>query len=116
MLEDNKELQAIYFDHNDVIVMGDGVGNNYSINHGSGLNSTLLNISFQKGPVPVNGVNGITNESLLAILVNRTKILNDKFPCEENRLAILHMTQALTWLEERTKGRVSRGVEGTLVV
>lgn len=69
-------------------------------------------ISFQMGPVPENGVNGVTNEALLAILIHRTKFLNDKFPCRENALAITKMEEALTWFEKRTADRMERNVEG----
>lgn len=69
-------------------------------------------IHFQNGPVKENGVNGVTNEALLAIVIHRTKILNDKFPCDENKRAITYMENALALFEQRTKGRQDRGVEG----
>lgn len=69
-------------------------------------------IQFQHGPVKENGVNGVTNEALLAIVIHRTKILNDKFPCDENKRAITYMENALDLFEQRTKGRQNRGVEG----
>lgn len=69
-------------------------------------------IGFQMGPVQVNGVNGLTNESLLAILIHRTKYINKQFPCRENSIAITNMEQALMWFEKRTADRVDRGVEG----
>ena len=73
-------------------------------------------INFQAGPVPQNGVNGLTNEALLAILIHRTTTLDAMYPCDENKAAIDHMTQALSSLEERTKKRIDRGVEGKQVV
>lgn len=69
-------------------------------------------IEFQRGGVATNGVNGLTNEALLAILIHRTKFLDGKFPCDENRRAIEHMEQALVNLEVRTARRMVRGVEG----
>lgn len=77
----------------------------------AGLNSSQ--IRFQTGPVAAWGVNGVTNEALLAILIHRTKVLNDKFPCRENELALQKMQEALDLFNERTSGRVARGVEGT---
>lgn len=38
------------------------------------------------------------------------------YPCDENKVAIDHMTKALSFLEVRTKKRISRGVEGKQVV
>jgi len=76
----------------------------------------LAAIEFQKGPVASNGVNGITNESLLAILINRTKFLDSQFPCDENKRAIEHMERALVSFEVRTARRIARGVDGKNVV
>lgn len=71
-----------------------------------------LEVNFQNGAVQENGVNGITNEALLAILIHRTKHLNGKFPCNENDHAINCMEHALAHLEARTHRRMNRGVEG----
>ncbi|MDV4239022.1 hypothetical protein [Acinetobacter baumannii] len=57
-------------------------------------------------------MNGITSEALLAILIHRTKILNNNFPCEENKRAITYMENALALFEQRTRDRQQRGVEG----
>lgn len=57
-------------------------------------------------------VNGTTNEEVLAVLIDRMKFLNDKFPCRENSIVITKLEEALMWLEKRTKDRVSRNVEG----
>ena len=69
-------------------------------------------IHFQNGPVKANGVNGITSEALLAILVHRTKVLDSNFPCDENKRAITYMENALALFEQRTRDRLNRGVEG----
>lgn len=73
-------------------------------------------ITFHTGPVPQKGVNGLSNEALLTILIHRTTTLNRMYPCEENEVAIQHMTLALTSFEDRTKKRIARGVEGQAVV
>ena len=73
-------------------------------------------VSFQDGPIPANGVNGLTSEAMLEILIHRTATLNTNFPCEENELAILHMKKALDWFNTRTAKRKARGVEGKNVV
>lgn len=55
---------------------------------------------------------GTTLEEMLAVSIARLKDLNNRFGCRENSLAITHMQEALMWLEERTKDRKARGVEG----
>lgn len=55
---------------------------------------------------------GTTNEELLKVLIDRTKYLNEKFPCRENSIAITKMQEALMWFNERTIERLARGVEG----
>lgn len=69
-------------------------------------------LEFQRGAVKENGVNGLTNEALLAVLIHRVNVLNKRFPCRENALAITNMEQALMWLEKRTRDRQARQVEG----
>lgn len=86
-------------------------GHLYQVLHGA----TSSDILFQRGPVQEASVNGLTNEALLAILIHRTKFLDAKFPCDENKRAIQHMEEALTNLEVRTARRITRGVEGQSV-
>lgn len=74
---------------------------------------TTMCVDFQNGTIPDEGLNGLTNEALLHILVHRTKILNDLYPCRENSIAITKMQEAIMWFEERTQDRVNRGVEGS---
>lgn len=69
-------------------------------------------VYFQNGTVPQVGHNGTTNEAVLAVVIHRLKFLNGKFPCRENALAITKLEEAKMWLEERTRNRVARGVEG----
>ena len=71
-------------------------------------------INFQKGPIFISGVNGITNEALLAIVIDRMRgFQSGKFMCRENALALTKMEEALMWLQKRTMDRMRRGVEGT---
>lgn len=99
-----------------LILNDQGDGHNYRVVYlPGGLDSCL--ISFQQGPVTEdNPVNGVTNENLLAILIDRTQKLNAKFPCRENSLAITKMEEALMWFEKRTANRKARGVEGKEVL
>lgn len=71
-------------------------------------------ISFQNGPVKKSGFNGISNESLLAIVEDRLKgFQSGKFACRENAIALTKVQEAMHWLHHRTRERLARGVEGT---
>ena len=77
------------------------------------LNRTVP-ILFQNGPIPDVGVNGVTQEALIAICIDRLQgFQSGKFSCRENAIAMTKIEEAVYWLEHRTKGRVERGVEGT---
>lgn len=69
-------------------------------------------LDFQLYSPLSHGVNGLTNESLLAILIHRLSFQDSKFSCIENKIALSSMRAALTALEERTNKRQQRGVEG----
>jgi len=69
-------------------------------------------LSFQNGTIPDVGINGVTNETLLATLIHRTRVLNAKFPSRQNPIAITKMEEALMWFENRTDERKARGVKG----
>ena len=113
----------IHTDHNGVAVNAfsgpdhrvpsrDQQGHVYQVIHGAG--TTIL--GFQQGPIPEHGVNGLTNEALLAVLIHRTEHLDSQFPCDENKRAIADMKNALVNFEVRTARRMVRGVEGMEVV
>lgn len=88
----------------------DGANHEYEIRVGE--NSTKL--KFQKGPLGAVGVNGITHEVLLAVLIDRLKgFQGGKFACRENALALTKLEEAVHWLNSRTRERIVRGVEGT---
>lgn len=73
-----------------------------------------LDVLFQNGPIGEAGVNGVTHEALLAILVDRMRAFQaGPFSCRENALALTKMEEAQQWLQARTRGRMLRGVEGT---
>ena len=76
----------------------------------AGVKSTLLD--FQQGAIKEAGLNGITNESLLDVIIHRMNYLNKRFPCIENENAIKCLNDALSHLNARTSQRISRGVEG----
>jgi len=72
---------------------------------------------FQNGPVGEVGCNGVTNEVLLAIVIDRLQgFQSSKWACAENQVALDKCKSALAQLEQRTRGREARGVEGTHTV
>lgn len=71
-------------------------------------------VSFQDGPIGEVGVNGVHNEDLLAIVVDRLQHFQaGEFRCRENAIALTKIEEALLWLGSRTKRRSDAGVEGT---
>lgn len=88
-------------------------------------------LKFQNGPIGEAGFNGLSNEALLAVLIDRMRgfqyrqVLDEKgnirfdphligkFACRENAIALTHLKEALMWLQKRTRDRMARGVEGT---
>jgi len=90
------------------------------------------NLRFQNGPIKApEDANGITNEALLAVLIDRMrsfqhplvntpdgKVVHDfkqrgVYACRENAIALTHLEEAMMWLQARTRERLSRGVEGS---
>lgn len=73
-----------------------------------------VDIHFQNGPIKENGVNGVTQEALLAIVIDRLRSFQaGSFSCRENAIALTKCEEALHWLHARTRARMARGVEGT---
>jgi hypothetical protein len=87
----------------------------WTASHGApGQHSTIL---FQNGPIKEFGVNGVTHEVLLAILVDRMEGFQaGPFASDDNAIALNHMKAALGSLQKRTRARILRGVEGTHTV
>ena len=78
---------------------------------------TTTVIAFQNGPIREAGVNGVTQEALLAITIDRLRSFqNGPYKCRENAIALTHCEEALMWLQRRTVERIKRGVEGTHTV
>lgn len=70
-------------------------------------------IRFQNGPIKEFGVNGISNESLLAVVRDRLECFQrGPFACDTNQAALDSVTAAMESLHSRTRDRVQRGVEG----
>lgn len=89
---------------------------NYCLNPGTaeGGVSPMCRIEFQNGPVKEAGINGITQEVLLAIVEDRlTGFQSGQYACRENAIALTKIQEAMMWLQKRTNDRIKRGVEGT---
>lgn len=107
-----------------------GANHTYVITAARGQDESLVfpAIEFQNGPIssPAD-FNGVTNEALLAILIDRMRGFQHarnpdgsfdfnsrgKYASRENALALTAMEEALLWLQKRTRDRMARGVEGT---
>lgn len=71
-------------------------------------------IRFHVGSPQEVGVNGVTNEALLAIVIDRLRSFQSgPFACRDNAVALTYCEEALMWLQRRTRERIKRGVEGT---
>lgn len=71
-------------------------------------------IKFQNGPIREVGVNGLSQEALLAIVIDRLRSFQSgPLSCRDNAIALTHIEEALMWLQRRTRERIKRGVEGT---
>ena len=74
----------------------------------------LCNINFQEGPIKECGVNGVSNEDLLLMVLTRLEGFQmSEYKCNENQEAILAINEALDSLRKRTMKRKTRSVEGT---
>lgn len=73
----------------------------------------FISILFQNGPINEHGVNGVTQEALLAIVADRLNSFQyGPFACRENEVALEKVQEAMEALQSRTKARMARGVEG----
>lgn len=61
--------------------------------------STYGFIRFQNGPITEVGVNGVTNEDLLEMVIKRLGQMNKVSPARENSIALTNLEQGLMWLE-----------------
>lgn len=73
-----------------------------------------VTLAFQNGPINEVGVNGVTHEVLLAILIDRLEgFQQGPFACWPNVRVLEHLREAQAALHGRTRDRMARGVEGT---
>jgi len=96
------------------LISGFNLENNKSAVNEVDESSLNLSILFQNGTILENGVNGVTQEVLLAVIIDRLRSFqNGEFACRENEKALTHLEEAMHWLQQRTINRLRRGVEGT---
>lgn len=76
-----------------------------------------LRVRFQIGGIAEQGANGVSNEALLVIVLDRLRSFQKgPFACRANGAAIEDIEYALSALESRTLDRVARGVEGKTIL
>jgi hypothetical protein len=93
-----------------------GANHEYRIVTIDQMNNRHWHLSFQNGAIAEFGVNGITQEALLAIVADRLESFqNGPFACRENEVALEKVQEAMEALQSRTKARMERGVEGRSV-
>jgi hypothetical protein len=85
----------------------------YMISFDGGKTERQTRIYFQKGPIKENTFNGVNNESIIAVVIDRLKgFQSGHFSCNENAVALRKLEEAIMWLQRRTRNRIQRGVEG----
>ncbi len=91
-----------------------GASHVYRVDQKDTAGEPMVEISFQNGPIVEHGINGVTQEILLAIVIDRLRSFQSgPFSSRENALALTKCEEALHWLQQRTIDRMRRGVEGT---
>lgn len=72
-----------------------------------------VELEFQTGGLKEVGPNGITDQALIAIVLDRLRSFNDgPFRSRENSMMITKLEEALMWGEKRGNDRSRRNVEG----
>ncbi len=82
----------------------------------TGVPSGNQHILFQKGPVKETGVNGIHNEDLIVIVIDRLMgFQSGEYACDENRAVLDYLRMVLEGLNRRTKRRIAAYIEDTIM-
>jgi hypothetical protein len=93
-----------------------GACHHYRVQMQRGASAFFANwhVQFQEGFLHASGVNGVSNEVLLAIVRDRLEgFQSGNNACQENADALECVKMAMDWLLSRTMDRVQRGVEDT---
>src|SRR2546426_5217159 len=96
--------QAVQLELNVMDEPGAGGANHwYEISDKRGCIAKIL---FQNGPIKEAGVNGITQEALLAIVIDRLRSVQaGPYSRRENAIALTHIDETLVWLPRRAGAR-----------
>lgn len=94
--------------HTKVLVMDDpgegGACHEYICKVNAVFDDRFMTVSFQKGSIKENGVNGCQIEDLLAICIHRLKVFQSgDFACEHNGLALINIMTAILHLNHVPK-------------
>lgn len=116
--ETNACNRAIKIVADDVDAANGNASHKYEVEYPAGAASTEVQwVRFQHGPIGEVGVNGTTNEALLAIVIDRLRCFQtSKYACQHNADALAGCEVALKAMGARTAEREGRGVEGTHTV
>lgn len=73
-------------------------------------------VEFQKGPrKDPDSRHGAIDSDLLEMVRDRLKAFQSSgYACEENAHALLHIEEALMWMNKRVEDRIERNVLGTM--
>jgi hypothetical protein len=75
-----------------------------------------VDLKFQKGGLAEAGVNGLTDQALLVVVLDRLRgFQSGPFSCRDNAIAITKLEECLMWMAKRYVDRAARGVEGQRV-
>lgn len=94
--------RPVYRDPIGITCYGGSIGRNYQFISPTGFEYELL---FQTNGGAHPKANGLTNEVLLATLIDRLTIQNGVMPCRENERALDNLKDALSFLEARASRR-----------
>ena len=72
-----------------------------------------ISIQWQEGVIKENGVNGIQIKDVIQVALDRTKEMNNLYPCRENEDTIMMLEQAILHQNNRDRDRKVRNIEGT---
>jgi hypothetical protein len=72
-----------------------------------------IEVQLQSKPISEVGENGCQIDDVIFLCKEILKSFNDKVPSRQTSIAITKIEEAVMWLENRTKERQKRNVEGT---
>lgn len=93
-----------------------GAYHRYRISCSGGLEIPIQHvIRFQEGPrMEYGSIPGVIDSDLLEIVRDRLRSFQEgDFRCRENACALIHIEEALMWMNRRIEDRIEREVLGT---